>query len=827
MFGLKSNKKPVVLIVDDEAINISILAFLLKNDYELRVARDGFSALNIASREPTLDLILLDVIMPSINGLDVCQKLKAFPQTADIPVIFITAAGHQSECMGFQNGAVDYIYKPFNAPGVLLRIDSHIKIARYRKQLQHNYEFLNALLAKTPIAIAIIAPGGRFLFANQKALSITGFSSVENLEYIKQIDLDSKYVKQATRALSKAFRGNEQQLTVQLLGNDNRLSSLDVRFLPQRDECNTINSVLLIGIDVTERQQMEERLHLMGKVFENALEGIVISDMDGRVVDFNPAYSAITGYSKTEIRSSKYGFPQLKEYGAEFERALQHAMQNGGQWQGEIFNRRKNGELLTEWLSINTIKNSLGQPEFYLGVYNDITQLKLREEQLSLISHYDLLTGLPNRMLILDLMKHTVADCRRGGGLSAVCYLDLDGFKQLNDLYGVDFCNAVLVECAKRLEITSRDIDTVARVGGDEFVILLTRLHSALECTQILERILLVLGREITISGVSCRLSCSIGVTLLPYDCGDPDMLLRHADQAMYVAKSSGKNRFHFFDPEEDRRIREISEKLQRIQQALDNDEFVMFFQPKLNLRNNILVGAEALIRWRHPELGILQPSEFLPMIDGTELEIKLGEMVILKALQQQERWLAGGLRTELSINISPNHLQKPGFVNYLREQLVRYSHIPPELIQIEILETAALENIELALSTMRSCIDLGVQFALDDFGTGYSSLTNICKLPVNTIKIDQTFIRAMLEDDASMRVVAAVIGLANNFARHIVAEGIETSLHLQKLIELGCHIGQGYSIAKPMCAEDFWEWQYALYAMPPDTAGSELTGLH
>jgi EAL domain-containing protein (putative c-di-GMP-specific phosphodiesterase class I) len=282
---------------------------------------------------------------------------------------------------------------------------------------------------------------------------------------------------------------------------------------------------------------------------------------------------------------------------------------------------------------------------------------------------------------------------------------------------------------------------------------------------------------------------------------------VRHADHAMYEAKLSGKNRYHFFDAVEDRRISVFNAKLQRIEQALDDGELELFFQPKIDLLNGRLVGAEALVRWRHPKKGILPPSEFLPLITETELEINIGKWVISTALAQQQRWLNDGLNIELSINVSPNHIQLPDFVNDLKTELKKHPNLPKHCIQMEVLETAALKDINSAMNTMNSCSKLGIHFALDDFGTGYSSLTHLCKLPVSTIKIDQTFIREMLHDDASMAVVVGIIALAKSFTREIVAEGIETPDHLDKLAKLGCNIGQGYAIAHPMSADRFWQW--------------------
>ncbi len=805
---------PTVLIVDDEPINIKILANLLRHDYQLKVASDGARALEIANRKPAPDLILLDVMMPDMDGFMVCQKLKENPDTADIPVIFVTAAGKESECLGFQNGAVDYICKPISAATTLLRIKSHLNLALYRKYLQESHGFLNGMFENAPLAIAVLSRQTEWLLMNKLGLDIL---QQPNLQQVKSALPGERFaflrpqdVWQCKRALLKTLAGKHCTLILTLYGRLNRQRWLDVRLSPLKDADGQISAILVMAIDLTETKEAQDRANLMTKVFENALEGIVITNIEGKVIDINPAYCRITGYSRDEICQSSFGFPQIYQYGYGFGNAMKQVIENGGQWQGEIFNRRKNGELLTEWLSINTVKDKAGNPEYYLGVYNDITQLKKQEEQLSLINQYDLLTGLPNRLLILDRMKQVATESKRTRQLAAICYLDLDGFKELNEHYGIEFCNDVLIDIARHLELAIRESDTVSRVGGDEFVILLTRLHSILECTTVLDRILTSLNNEVMVDGIPCQLSASIGVTLLPHDNSDPDTLLRHADHAMYEAKSTGKNRYHFFDAEEDKRINELNAKLRRIEKALNDKEFELFFQPKVDLHNGNLIGAEALIRWLHPERGIVQPAEFLPLIVETDLEFRLGKWIIATAFAQQQRWLNDGLDIELSINISPKHLLLPNFVDELQTELQKHPNLPPRKIQIEVLETAALEDINSALSTMSSCHSLGIHFALDDFGTGYSSLTYLCKLPVSTIKIDQTFIREMLHDEASMAVVVGIIAMAQSFSREIVAEGVETSAHLDKLAQLGCHAGQGYAIAHPMNADAFWHWTQA-----------------
>jgi diguanylate cyclase (GGDEF)-like protein/PAS domain S-box-containing protein len=454
-----------------------------------------------------------------------------------------------------------------------------------------------------------------------------------------------------------------------------------------------------------------------------------------------------------------------------------------------------------------TRRDEAGSPTLMVGIFSDITLLKQHEKQLEHIAHYDALTGIPNRVLLADRLQQALAHTKREGSNLAVCYLDLDGFKLVNDTMGHEAGDRVLIEVTKRIKETIRGDDTVARLGGDEFAVLLLGLHAPEECSASLDRLLEAISQPIEIKGKLFEVSASIGVALFPLDEQDADTLLRHADQAMYTAKQSGKNRYYLYDSENDLRARSHHEFLRRLAQALANNEFELYYQPKVDLRSLQLVGAEALIRWNHPERGLLPPVEFLKAIEGTTLEIELGDWVVATAFEQLETWHQTGLTTELSINISARHLQSSDFAWKLKRKMLRHSNLQKGCLQIEVLETAALEDIPRVSDTIERCHKIGVSFALDDFGTGYSSLSYLGRLPVDTLKIDQSFIRDMLEDKGDRAIVQGVIALAKAFDRKIVAEGVETEELFRALVEMGCECGQGYGIARPMPASALPAW--------------------
>jgi diguanylate cyclase (GGDEF)-like protein len=385
--------------------------------------------------------------------------------------------------------------------------------------------------------------------------------------------------------------------------------------------------------------------------------------------------------------------------------------------------------------------------------------------------------------------------------------LDLDGFKPINDRYGHEAGDQLLNALSKRLQNTLRGNDTLARLGGDEFVLLIGDLNATEECDYALNRTLAEVISPFDIKGTPVTVSASIGVTLYPLDDVDGDTLLRQADHAMYRAKQLGKNRYQLFDPQRDRELKNRRDQMQALLNALRHDEFVLHYQPKVNLLDGTVIGAEALIRWQHPEKGLLYPGLFLDLFSGPELESELGQWVLGSALKQIDNWQRQKLVLKISVNISANHLLSKNFVDHLQTLLSTYPSINPNQLELEVLETAAMDDMQRAVEIMSRCKALGVSFALDDFGTGYSSLAYFRRLPVDILKIDQGFVRDMLIDQEDFTIVESVVRLAQAFNRPVIAEGVETLDHAAKLLKLGCILAQGYGIAKPMAAEALENW--------------------
>ncbi len=569
--------------------------------------------------------------------------------------------------------------------------------------------------------------------------------------------------------------------------------------------------------DIHQRKESDERARLLANVFKHALEGIMITDLDGNIVEVNQAFTEITGYSRTEVLGRN---PRMLKSGLQaetFYAAMWRELSENGNWVGENWNRRKNGEVYAQLQKISTVRDEFGLPRHYVSLFSDITQEKNHEKELEFLALYDSLTQLPNRALLSERMGQALTQTLRRGQSMAVAFLDLDGFKTVNDLHGHDAGDHLLITLANRMKQALRDGDILARLGGDEFVAVLLDLDNVDDSAPMLNRLLAAAAQPVPFGQVMLQVSASLGVTFCPQaQKVEMDQLLRQADQAMYQAKQAGKNRFHIFDAEQDLRVRARHESLRSIERALNEGEFILAYQPKVNLRTGVVIGAEALIRWRHPERGLLQPADFLPMIEDHPLAIRLGKWVIENALLQLERWQQIGLDIAVSVNIGMRHLRQADFVERLQKCLAAHPQLRPDRLELELQEAWAYEDLSHASQVIQQCRQIGVECALDDFGSGTSSLTSLKKLPVKYLKIDQCFIRDMLDNSDSLLILIGILKLASAFDLQVVAEGVETVEHGAMLLQLGCELAQGYGIAHPMPAAELPDW---VRAWKPDAA--------
>jgi diguanylate cyclase (GGDEF)-like protein/PAS domain S-box-containing protein len=573
---------------------------------------------------------------------------------------------------------------------------------------------------------------------------------------------------------------------------------------------------IILSRDITLRKFSENQLSISANVFRHAREGIIITDAQCNIIDINDSFTQITGYNAREAHGKSPKILQSGYHTTEFYAAMWQEIHLKGHWYGEITNKRKNGEIFVQFLSITTTFDQHGQVKNYVGIFADITQQKENQKKLEHIAHYDALTQLPNRVLLGDrLNQHMIQTARRKQYL-AVVFLDLDGFKDVNDQFGHQTGDTLLTIMAKRLKHALREGDTIARIGGDEFIAVLTDLNHIDHTLPYLANLLKSASTPVDIAGNEIQLSASLGVSFYSGDEHiNADLLIRQADQAMYQAKLAGKNQYYIFDSDKDQVLREKYEDLESLNTAIKNNQFILHYQPKVNMRTGEILGVEALVRWQHPTKGLLLPGDFLPVLEESPLAIDLGEWVIETALKQGIAWNEAGLKLPISVNISANHLQHFNFTHRLHEILSQHSAIKQNMLEIEVLETNALADISQVSRIIKDCHDMGVDFALDDFGTGYSSLSYLKRLPVKLLKIDRNFVKDMLIDPDDLSILEGIISMASAFHLKVLAEGVESTDQGRLLLQLGCENAQGFFIARPMPAEQVPNW---LKNWQPDT---------
>lgn len=568
--------------------------------------------------------------------------------------------------------------------------------------------------------------------------------------------------------------------------------------------------------DITERKRSEERVRereeLLSLTISAAALGLWDWNLQTGMVTGDARWHAMRGASAEDAGTpqalswtSAIGPTDLQKISAEVARHTAHPETPfDATWR--VTHPREDAHWIRNLGKIVSL-DAAGQPLRMVGVGIDVTAQREQEERLQKLAHYDALTSLPNRVLLARRLDDAMAQARSSGKLLGVAYLDLDDFKPVNDRFGHEAGDRLLVVAAARLTRALRALDCVARLGGDEFVILLPDLADVADCERVLHMVMESIAAPYTLDTERVTVTASIGYTLYPQDDADADTLVRHADQAMYTAKQAGRNRFHQFDAAHERATKQAYEQLSHVRTALAQGQFTLFLQPKVDMRLGTVVGAEALARWQHPEQGLLSPAAFLPLLQGTELELVFGAWVVEAALNLIKTLISSGLHLPVSINIAAPHLQQPGFADWLARQLAQHPEVPAQLLEIEITETAALYNIDPVAATLQDLRAMGIHTSLDDFGTGYSSLTYLRRLPLSMLKIDQSFVRDMLGDAGDLAIVQGVIGLARSFGYRVIAEGVETVAQGQRLLAMGCPLAQGYCVARPMPVDAFITW--------------------
>ena len=801
---IKAEANPQVLVVeDDEAARLMMIVTLEQAGFEIFSAGDCASARAIFLQQK-LDIILLDVLLPDGDGFSLCTEFLTHPRGRELPIAMVTGWDDvQSIRLAYQCGATDFITKPVSWGTLPYRIQYILRASRAALDLSLSESKTRALLSAIPDIIMRIDRQGRVLDMQ------VGSYVYDMDEWLYHMDGET-----LGRLPPGVFTAISDAVDAALLGQGMQLlefqwsSDLDcIRFWEARILRRDSEEVLIVVREITQRKKQESQLRLWAKVFEGSNEAIMIMDANLMVVSVNRAYENIMGFSETEAIGMDTKTLGARLHTHSFFRNLISILNEQGHWQGELDNQRKNGEIFPSWFSISMVPNAQGEPENYIAIFNDITEYKNSRAQIDYLAQHDNLTGLPNRMLLNDRLEMAINNAKGEDEKVGVLFIDLDRFKNVNDSLGHSMGDQLLKETASRLSSTIRTCDTVSRLGGDEFVVLVPNIKYETNLADITLKVRDSLQRPYSAGGINLHITPSIGIAIFPDDGDTANVLIKNADAAMYLAKEKGRNNYQFYTPILNAKTLDRLTLEADLRMALDEGGFELHYQPQLMSSDGNLWGAEALVRWHHPTRGLIPPLEFIPLAEETGLIIPLGEWVFAEAARQVTQWRRRGLKDlVVAVNISAVQFRQENFVARILSILKQEGAVS-HAIELELTESVLMHDMETSVKTLEYLREFGFRIAIDDFGTVFSSLNYLRRLPLNVLKIDQSFIREMLQEKASLAIVESIIALAHSLGKETIAEGVETLAELEALKERKCCIIQGYYFSKPLPAALFEDW--------------------
>lgn len=828
-----------ILLTEDNPASISLLFSLLeKQGYKIYVATTGNSAIKWLDRfEP--DLILLDIDLPDMSGYELCEKIKQKPALSPVPVIFMTSHhDREHKIKGFDVGGIDYITKPFNEDEVIKRVQAHIALYKYteylksveielestvkirtqalmesNKKLQRSEakyrRFLESI--ETEYFVYVRTKDKQFEYLSSSILEITGYQVEDFIErFGHKLHNPNFQWFEFRKKPSRESCNIKTPFEIQIKSINDTIQYLEVVETPIHDN-GEVTAIEGIVRDITARKDSEDELCLAASVFNTSTDGIMITDSRRKIIRVNTAFSAITGFSSedvlgktTDILEGKLDVDEDYYYPKLMEGLLSETIESS-EWQGELWNRHKNGPSYPVWVKISLTKDE-GKVQ-YIFIISDISEKKKFQSKIHHMAHFDSLTNLPNRLMFQERAIRSIRNSARGHGRTGIIFIDIDNFKIINDSKGHPTGDRVLIALSERLNNILREEDTLARLGGDEFVVLMEYIKTPRDISSVAEKITHGLVEPIVINEKEHFVSVSMGISLYPEDGKDLDTLVKNADAAMYVAKNEGRNTYRFYTHELTKQANERFEIESAMHSADKNKEFELYYQPQVNIATNEVTGVEALIRWHHPTLGFQSPDSFIPIAEESHLILDIGLWVIQEAIKSLALWKKKLPKIPvMAINIASKQLQEGKLVNQIKQQLEQYN-LPAGLIELELTERILMpqrsSHGNLVINQLDEFRKLGGKVAIDDFGTGFSSLNYLKSFPIDTLKIDKSFIDGIAIASNDRAIAEAIINFGKTMGLKIVAEGIETQDQSIILREMGCHEGQGYWYSKPLSSPD------------------------
>lgn len=791
-----SKNTKILYIEDDVSLAQLVKRRLSRHEYHLDIAPDGISGIEMIKEMP-FEVLIIDYHLPDFSGLKVLERLAELD--IDIPAIMVSAGDDIRVAVdAMKLGCFDYIVKDVSGSYLEL-LPVHIAALLSRRELeikQQQIEIEKNKIQKSLIQAQHLAhlgnweweAGNKTAWWSDEEYRIFGVNKDSFITTLKHYEslIHSDDVALVGRMVTRCFEeGKSLEFEYRIVRPSGEMRWLYTKIESEMDDDGELVRCFGITQDITQRKQSEKQLQLAQQVFENTTEAIMVTDTSSTIVSVNPAFTDITGFLESEALGKTPEILKSGKHDNEFYKQMWDELAVEKQWSGEIWNRKKNGELFPEWLSITAICDEKGSVEQYVSIFSDITQHKEAEKLIKYQANYDALTGLLNRNLFNDRLANTLTLSQREKKRFALLFIDLDKFKWVNDTFGHRVGDFLLKETATRLTESTRESDSVCRLGGDEFTIILPNLTSGMDAEIIAEKILKKLAQPYQIEEQEVQISASIGIAVYPEDGTVAEDLYRNADHAMYAAKDAGRNQFSFFTSKMQQQAKQRLVLVQELSLAIEREEFEIYYQPIIDVNDETLYGAEALIRWNHPTRGVIPPIEFIAFAEDSGLIKTIGIDVFRSAITQMKKWQDQGYDLHISVNKSYKQFHADS-CNEDLSQILKELKVAPDRLSVEVKEAVVIEGNEASTNLLHNYNENGIGISLDDFGTGYSSISSMQRAPFKLLKVDRSLISSFEDQDVA-KFIDATISIAHKLKLKVVAEGVETLEQKEFLMTLKC----------------------------------------